>query len=282
MRVPVDLEAVSVAFGLPGSLEVVSHHPGASGTWRLRSSSGDGFALKVLTAVDDQARTRVVHQGQLELAPSAARVAMPEVVAPLSPALGLCADVDGQLVEVHRWVDTLPGDAQVDPGALHRWLGRTLALLHGLVPLGQEHDELARAYAVPPVADWAEWVREAHRLGLPWGPIGSELLDVVPAAAELVRTALVDATLPRCLTHRDVNPPNVLHTEDGPVLCDFGSAGADIAGSRRSAPQPVSTRRTSYPRTPTPAGGPGRPARWPWPEQSDRPPTGWRSPCGCP
>lgn len=229
MRVPVDLEAVSVAFGLPRSLEVVSHHPGASGTWRLRSRVGNGFALKVLTAPDDRARTRVVHQGQLELAASAAGVAMPEVVAPLSPGLGLCADVDGQLVEVHRWVDTLSGNAQVDPPALLRWLGRTLALLHGLVPLGQEHEELARAYAVPPVADWTQWVCEAQHLRLPWSHLGSELVDVVPAAAALVRSALDDAALPRCLTHRDVNPPNVLHTENGPVLCDFGSAGPDIA-----------------------------------------------------
>lgn len=228
MKVPVDLAAVSVAFGLSRSLEVVSHHPGASGTWRLRGGV-DGFALKVLTALDDRARTRTVHQGQLELAALAAGVAMPEVVAPISPALGLCADVDGQLIEVHRWVDTLPGNAQVDLKALHRWLGRTLALLHGLVPLGQENDELAQAYAVPPVADWAEWVHEAHRLRLPWEPIGTELLDVVPAATALVRSALADATLPRCLTHRDINPPNVLHTEDGPVLCDFGSAGPDIA-----------------------------------------------------
>jgi len=137
--------------------------------------------------------------------------------------------VDGQLVEVHRWVDTLPGNAQVDQPALHRWLGRTLVLLHGLVPLGPEHEELAQAYAVPPIADWTEWVREAHRLGLAWGPIGTELLDVVPAATALVQSALDDVTLRRCLTHRDVNPPNVLHTENGPVLCDFGSAGPDIA-----------------------------------------------------
>jgi len=154
---------------------------------------------------------------------------MPEVVAPLSPALGLCADVDGQLVVVHCWVDTLPGNAQVDLTALHRRLGRTLVLLHGLVPLGQEYDELAQAYALPPVADWAGWVNEALRLELPWGPIGAELLDIVPAATALIQSALDDATLPRCLTHRDVNPPNVLHTKDGPVLCDFGSAGPDIA-----------------------------------------------------
>lgn len=229
MKVPVDLAAVRVAFGLPRPLEVVSHHPGASGTWRLRSAGVDGFAMKVVTALDDRTRTQVVRQGELELASSAAGIAVPEVVAPLSPALGLCADVDSQLVEVHRWVDTLPGDAHVDPRALHRWLGQTLALLHGLIPLDREDDELAHAYTVYPVADWTEWVHEAHRLGLPWGHLGSDLLDVVPAATALVRSARADATLSRCLTHRDVNPSNVLHTEDGPVICDFGSAGPDFA-----------------------------------------------------
>lgn len=228
--VPVDLEAVRAAFGFARSLDVVSYHAGASGTWRVRSGTVDSFALKVLPELDDRTRTQVVHQADLEQAAAGAAVAMPEVVAPVTPALGLCAEVNGQLVEVHRWVDTLPDDIQVDPRCLHGWLGRTLALVHGLLPVGRDQDtELAQAYAVHPVAAWTVWVEEAHRLRLDWGTLGTELLDVIPAATALVQTALEDATLPRCLTHRDVNPPNVLHTDDGPVLCDFGYAGPDLA-----------------------------------------------------
>ncbi len=151
----VDLEAVAVAFGLPRALQVVSHHPGADGTWRARAGR-DNFAVKVIAGADDWSRTQITRQGQLELAAAGAGVAMPEILPPMAPALGLCAAVDGHLVEVHRWVDTLPGDTRVDHPALHGWLGRTLALLHGLVPLGRDEDgDVAHAYAVHPLADWA-------------------------------------------------------------------------------------------------------------------------------
>lgn len=226
---PVDLGAVQAAFGIPRTLEVVSYHPGASGTWRMRAGV-ESFAVKVLTAGDEWRRTQLVRQSELEQAAALAGVAMPDVVAPLVPGLGLCAQVGNHLLEAHRWVDTLPGGRQVDPAALHRWLGRTLALLHSLVPLGRESDDdVGQAYAVHPMADWAAWVRDAHRLDLPWAAVGAELLAVIPAATDLIVSALADPTLPRCLTHRDVNPPNVLHTEDGPVLCDFGYAGPDVA-----------------------------------------------------
>lgn len=45
----------------------------------------------------------------------------------------------------------LPSGSQVDPKAQHRWLGETLALLHSLIPLGQDVDaDLAQTYAVYP------------------------------------------------------------------------------------------------------------------------------------
>lgn len=229
-RVPVDLGAVQVAFGLPHCLEVVSYHHGASGVWRLRSGSGEGFALKVTGLPNEWWRTQLVRQAQLEEAASLAGLAMPEVVAPLSAALGLSAEVDGVLVEVHRWVDSLPNEGQVAPEVLHRWLGETLVVLHSLIPAGQDvAADLDQAYAVHPMADWSTWVEDAHRQKLAWAPLGTELLGAIPAVTALVQSGLADSTLARCLTHRDINPPNVLHTHDGPVLCDFGYAGPDVA-----------------------------------------------------
>ncbi len=209
---PVDLEAVRAAFGLPESLEVVNYHHGASGTWRLRSGRVDAFALKVTARLDDWTRAQLIRQGQLEQAALDAGMAMPEVVAPLRATLGLCAEVDGQLVGVHRWVDTLPGGKHIDPEVLHRWLGGTLALLHQLIPLSRDGEpDLAQAYGVHPMADWTEWVEDAHRRKLAWAPLATELLDVIPAATVLVQSALADRTMARCLTHRgSVNPSDVL------------------------------------------------------------------------
>lgn len=226
-KMGVDLGALQAAFGLPRQPEVVSHHHGAEGVWRVRSTGVD-FAFKVKGQVDDDwTRTQAVNQSRLELAALKAGVPMPEVVEPRSAAFGLCAEIAGFLVELHRWVEPLPDGRQTEPAALHQWLGATLSLLHTLIPLDGD-DDLARAYAIHPVADWADWIDDAKQKGLPWVPCGVDFLEVVPQATEIIRAGLADPTLPRCLTHRDVNPSNVLHTADGPLLCDFAYAGPDV------------------------------------------------------
>lgn len=84
------------------------------------------------------------------------------------------------------------------------------------------------AYGVHPLAEWGEWVAQAWAQRQPWAPEAQELLEVVPRITALVRAALDDPALARCVTHRDVTPSNVLSTQDGPVLCDFGYAGPDV------------------------------------------------------
>jgi len=225
----VDLEVLTDAFGLPGPLEVISHHPGSSGVWRVGTRGRDCYAVKVLRADDGWTRDRVRDQALVEVAASRAGLAVPEPVLPRRPGLGLRAELHGHLVEVHRWVDVLPGDSRTDDTALHRWLGQTLAILHTLLPAGRDDADARRhAYRVHPITDWTDWVEQAHRLGLPWAGVGDQLLTVLPALTDTVRDGLGNRSLPWCLTHRDVNPPNVLHTPDGPVLCDFGYAGPDV------------------------------------------------------
>lgn len=220
-----DLDAVRDAFRLPGALTVVSHHHGADGLWRVRCAGRD-LALKV-RPLDDWTRAQAMDQAALELAAFAAGVRIPEVVpAPGSDATPY-AVVGGRLLQLHHWVETLPVDAAVDAGALHRWLGETLAVLHGLVP-AERDVALDGAYGVHPPGDWADWVAQSRAQHQPWAEAAQELLEVVPRVSELIRVALSDPTLPRCVTHRDVTPSNVLHTSDGPVLCDFAYAGPDV------------------------------------------------------
>jgi Phosphotransferase enzyme family len=134
--------------------------------------------------------------------------------------------VDNQLVVLHRWAEALPYDTSAVPSS---WLGSTVAKLHQLWPgPTPDDDELRRAYGVHPPMRWREWIAEAERAGLPWGPIAA---DALPAVAEATKLSVAGLRLklPRCVTHRDLNPPNVLKTADGPLLCDFGYAGPDVA-----------------------------------------------------
>jgi len=229
----VDLEVLADTFGLPGPLEVISHHPGSNGVWRVGTRSRDCYAVKTLRADDGWTRDRVSDQALVEVAASRAGLAVPEPVLPRRPGPGLCAELHGHLVQVHRWVDVLPGDARTDDTALHRWLGQTLATLHTLLPTGRDDADAHRhAYRVHPVTDWTDWVDQAHRLGLPWADLGDQLLTVLPALTDTVRDGLDDPSLPWCLTHRDVNPPNVLHTRTGRSSATSATPGPTSAGSR--------------------------------------------------
>jgi serine/threonine protein kinase len=51
---------------------------------------------------------------------------------------------------------------------------------------------------------------------------------MIAEVTRLVQAALADPHQPRCISHRDLNPPNVLADPTGPLSCDFGSSGIDV------------------------------------------------------
>lgn len=75
MTLDVDLAGVRDAHGLPGPLEVISHHHGADGVWRVRCAGRD-LAVKV-RLLDHRTRAQVADQAMLELAALAAGVRIP-------------------------------------------------------------------------------------------------------------------------------------------------------------------------------------------------------------
>lgn len=221
---PVHLGRLAKAFGLP-SLDLVEYRFGASGVWRLRCVDGD-LALSARPGsapryVLDELRTA----GQLERRAMTAGLDVVPFLEPREPAVGLAAEVDDCLVVLHRWAETVrDGDSAVGS----EWLGETLARLHRLWPdPATDEAELSRAYGVHPLADWRRWVEDAAAAGLGWASAVSDAMDAVAEATELSLAAL-RLNLPRCVTHRDLNPPNLLHTAMGPLLCDFGYAGLDV------------------------------------------------------
>jgi len=227
---PVDLARVQAAFALPSALEVITHYRGSTGAWRIRSHNGDEFSLKTLPVNAPSFQLAGLRTaGLLERRAAAAGVDIVEPLEPAATALGLCARVDEYLVWMHRWTCLDPRAASDTPKQLHRWLGRTLATLHTLVPASSGlESELVHAYGLHPHADWRVWLEQAYRAGLPWSPAAADALLAIDEATRLARAALANESLPRCITHRDVNPPNVLRTTSRTLLCDFGYAGIDV------------------------------------------------------
>ena len=133
---PVSVAAVSAAFTLAGDLDIVAHHRGAFGAWRLRSAgSGEEWSLKALAAASPAYRLEPVRTGgELERRALVAGIDLAPPVMPIEPAVGLAALVSDHLAWMHRWIDGPPTSEESPPAGLDEWLGSTVAALHALCP----------------------------------------------------------------------------------------------------------------------------------------------------
>ncbi len=224
---PVPLPAIQAAFGLPGSLEVVDFHPGASGAWRLSVARGHDIGIKLLPAVSPEFKLEELRVAA-DLEGRAVDAGLPVVppIPPLEPAVGLAARIGDSLIWAHRWVEQAPDP---DPGTIHPWVGETAARLHELWPtLRSREGGLAHAYGLHSEDDWQSWIDDAYRANLAWTTDVAGAMLSMREASRLVQAALRHPDLPRCISHRDLNPPNVLATMDGPLLGDFGYSGMEV------------------------------------------------------
>ncbi|MDQ3653969.1 MAG: aminoglycoside phosphotransferase family protein [Chloroflexota bacterium] len=224
---PVPLSAIRSAFGLSGPLDVVAFHPGASGAWRLSVARGPDISVKLLSAASPEFQLEQLRM-TADLEGRALRADLP-IVPPLEPVqteVGLATRIGDHLVWAHGWVEETNDP---DPAAIHRWAGETAARLHELWPtLRSQEDHLAQAYGLHNQDDWQGWIDDAYRANLAWTTDVSGIMPSIREASRLVRAALRHPDLERCISHRDLNPPNVLATVDGPRLCDFGYSGMEV------------------------------------------------------
>ncbi|MFG1996624.1 phosphotransferase enzyme family protein [Actinoplanes sp. NPDC048988] len=242
---------VAAAYGLGpvlGPFVPLSYR--SSRTWTLTARKGR-FLVKHVPAEgwrDDFARAMRFEEKAL-----AAGISMARPVAPVAtaPAFGCAVEVDGiGLLRVYEWVDGRPLD---DADEVSAWLGSTLARLHRIEPSGRP-EAAPEWYRLDDREQWDGWLREGERLRKPWAPVLRDgLTGILDSAAWVSRTFREAGDY--VVTHRDIEPWNVLMTDAGPVLIDWDVAGPDSARleaaqatlsftTRAGLPDPAVVRRT--------------------------------------
>ena len=172
--------------------------------FRLDTDQGS-FAVKQLRADLGWVR-RDGDVFRLERAAFAAGIPMPEPVS-----------VDTEVL-VHRWVEgePLPGEPVSRKFAFE--IGEILARIHALhVAWPDEPVEQ------PTPKDWAELAGQAAATTQPWADVLVDSVEVFLAIADFVDTC--ERPGPVVLTHRDIQPWNLLDREGRPVVLDWEISG---------------------------------------------------------
>ena len=187
-------------------------HGGFANRMYRHDTDQGSFAVKELNLLDRRWTYRVEDIFRLERAAFAAGIPMPEPVSATHDTL------------VHRWVEgeRVP-EAPVSPAYAFE-IGQILARLHALdvawrpVP----DDE-------PTPQDWPELAERAVATRQPWADELAARVETFLAIAHVVDTC--ERPGPVVLTHRDLQPWNLLAREGRPVVLDWELSGLlDLSG----------------------------------------------------
>lgn len=183
----------------------------ANRMYRLDTDQGS-FAVKELNLHDRRWTYRVEDVFRFERAAFAAGIPMPEPVSASHSTL------------VHRWVEgeTVP-EAPVSAAYAFE-IGEVLARIHALdVPW------TSTPFEDPAPRDWSELAARAAATGQPWADGLASQVGTFDAIAHFVEAC--ERPGPVVLTHRDIQPWNLLAREGRPVVLDWELAGMlDLSG----------------------------------------------------
>ena len=183
----------------------------ANRMYRLDTDRGT-FAVKELNTLDRRYAYRAEDVFRLEQAAFAAGIPMPE---PIS------ADHD---TLVHRWVEGEKIPEEPVPPAYAFEIGEILARIHAL-DVAWPHDVIEE----PVSGDWPELAERATATGQPWAAELASQVETFLAIAHFVDTC--ERPGPVVLTHRDIQPWNLLAREGRPVVLDWELSGLlDLSG----------------------------------------------------
>lgn len=213
------------AFDLGRPIEPLVHHrSGAQETWTLGTMAGRFLVKRLWTGPDPAWRQDLERAMVFERRARQADIDMARPIEPREPAFGYAARVHGfGVFRVYEWMDhhaVGPGDDVAE------WLGSTLGRLHQLEPLSAVPDP--QWYGIFPPVRWHAWLADGEAQGRLWAPALREglvnILEVTRWVGEVFAAAGGYV-----VTHRDVEPWNVLITDSGPRLVDWDTSGPDSA-----------------------------------------------------
>lgn len=183
----------------------------ANRTYRLDTERGS-FAVKELNLVDRRSTYHVEDVFRFERAAFAAGVPMPEPISASDHTL------------VHCWVEgeKIP-EAPVSTAYAFE-IGGLLARIHAL-----DVEWPTESIEDPTPQDWPELAERAVATGQPWADELASQVETFLAIARFVEDC--ERPGPVVLTHKDIQPWNLLAREGRPVLLDWELSGMlDLAG----------------------------------------------------
>lgn len=223
-------DSVLAAFGLGGSVTAVTVVGGAWSNRVYRLDAGAGsFAVKEMRNpwADPGWERWLAEAWSFEQRALAAGVSAPLPVA--NPVDGGClawvrrrSGASRAAVRLHRWAEGRPAGLGPVAPAIAVWAGQTLATLHGLRVRAGDRS----VFPVPSTDTarrWPELADAAHRAGVAWAGLMTEVMPAVSEIAELAREA-GHRPQEEVMTHGDIDQKNLIITPGGPVLCDWDLA----------------------------------------------------------
>ncbi|MDI1463707.1 phosphotransferase [Catellatospora sp. KI3] len=197
--------------GVPVGPMIRIHGGYANRMYRLDTDQGS-FAVKELNLADRRWTYRAEDVLRFERAAFAAGIPMPEPVAA------------GHDTLVHRWVEgeTVP-EAPVSAAYAFE-IGEILARIHALDVAWTDASS-----EEPAARDWPELAARAAATGQPWAGELVSHVDTFLAIAHFVDVC--ERPGPVVLTHKDIQPWNLLAREGRPVVLDWELSGMlDLSG----------------------------------------------------
>ncbi|MET0416888.1 MAG: phosphotransferase [Actinoplanes sp.] len=183
----------------------------ANRMYRLDTDRGS-FAVKELNLLDRRSDYWAEDVFGFERAAFAAGIPMPEPILATDHML------------VHRWVEGEKVPEAPVSAAYAFEIGEILARIHGL-DVAWRHGSIEE----PTSRDWRELAERATVTGQPWAEELSLQVDTFLAIADFVDSC--ERPGPVVLTHRDIQPWNLLSREGRPVVLDWELSGMlDLSG----------------------------------------------------